>query len=165
MISRCAFRSAAPLTQARAALLSTGEKSNPTLTERYPRASKRRRPGKAAPSKAEATPSQPASAQASKDTSGDEWVNSNERTEQLTTAERWVMKVAVLSSMAAIAGFTLNKWEIERRLEELSPEDQQRWRDGSFKEEAQRRATAEIAAAEVRASSSDRSAEGEGGGA
>ena len=57
----------------------------------------------------------------------DEWKQSEERTVHLTTAEKWVMRTAVITSSLAIAMFTWTKWEVERRIkEELSEEDQKR---------------------------------------
>ena len=116
-------------------------KPNPTLQNRVdrPRASRRRRRPLPPPPKGAANASASSSNASESDGGGaDEWIHSEERTEYLTSRERWVMRVAVVSSLAAIAGFTMNKWEIERRLEQLSPDEQRSWRDGSWVPREQR---------------------------
>ena len=122
------------------------------LKDRYPRASSRKPPPRPPPRK-QPLPEHPSARQgaaepppppppppraAAAEAAGadDGWVNSQERDEHLSTRERFVMRVAVVSGVLAIVGFTLNKWEIERQLDEkLSPEDQKRWREGTWRPE------------------------------
>ena len=105
-------------------------KQNPTLRERYPRASRRRRAPSTPPPK---QPEAATSASTEEAASESDWVNSEERAAELTSRERWVMGVALATGVAAVAGLTLNKWEVERQLKErLTPEEQQRWREGRW---------------------------------
>ena len=65
--------------------------------------------------------------------SQEEWIHSEERAAQLSSSERWIMGIAVVSCTAAIAMFTSTKWEVERRIrEQLTEEEQQKWYDGTY---------------------------------
>ena len=47
-------------------------------------------------------------------------------------ANKALLGVSVVSSGAAIISFTLNKWEVEKRVDALPPSDRQDWLDGTY---------------------------------
>ena len=56
---------------------------------------------------------------------------SEERTSHLEKNEKWIMRVAVASSLLAIGSFTYTKWEVEARLkEELNEAERKAWLGG-----------------------------------
>ena len=71
--------------------------------------------------------------QSSTGAAADEWLHSEERTANITRNERWIVGIALVSGSLAMAMFTATKWEVERRLQELPPEEEQAWRDGTYK--------------------------------
>ena len=52
---------------------------------------------------------------------------------QASAFERRLPWISAISSLAAIVMFTLNKWEVERRLQALSPAEQEAWRNGTYR--------------------------------
>ena len=77
-----------------------------------------------------------------------EWLNSAERTAEITKNEKWIAGLAVVSCTAAIAMFTWTKWEVERRVQQLPDDHRQQWYDGSYQvkrqeEQAEREAEME----------------------
>jgi hypothetical protein len=69
-----------------------------------------------------------------------EWLHSEERTENITNNERWIMRISVASGALAILMFTWTKWEVERQLKELPEEHQKSWRAGTYQEDRAREA-------------------------
>ena len=73
---------------------------------------------------------------------------SEERTAHLNNNEKWIMRIAVVSSLAAIVCFTWTKWEVEARLRaELNDEERRDWYSGTYdheKAQAKRRAQQEL---------------------
>jgi hypothetical protein len=51
----------------------------------------------------------------------------------ITQADKHWALASVVFGALAIGGFTLNKWEIEKRLKELPPDVEAQWRAGEYK--------------------------------
>ena len=65
----------------------------------------------------------------------EEWMHSDERTEEITRNEKRMAGIAVFTCALAIAGFTWTKWEVERRVEEeLSEEHKKEWYEGTYRQ-------------------------------
>ena len=64
----------------------------------------------------------------------DEWVESKERAEYLSKNEKWIAGIAVASGVICLASFTGIKWEVDRRVKDMSDEDQQLFYDGTYKQ-------------------------------
>lgn len=73
-----------------------------------------------------------ASASADAGQSNVEWLMSEERTAHLQYNEKWLMRIALVSSGLAIASFTYTKWEVEAKLKnELNDDERKAWYSGS----------------------------------
>ena len=54
----------------------------------------------------------------------------------LPKSERRIMVASFVFSGLAIISFTLNKWEVERRLKRLTPEQREAWQEGTWRDQS-----------------------------
>ena len=54
----------------------------------------------------------------------------------LPKSERRIMVASFVFSGLAIISFTLNKWEVERRLKRLTPEQREAWQEGNWRDQS-----------------------------
>ena len=62
-----------------------------------------------------------------------QWLISEERSQHITQNEKRLAAISVALVTLSIGGFASVKWETERQLKELPPEQEQAWRDGTIK--------------------------------
>ena len=112
------------------ALRSMATSARRTASRRRPPSSRKPPPPSPPPPPAEPTP-----AAGEPEKGNVEWLMSQERTEHLNENEKWLMRITVVSSAAAIACFTYTKWEVEARLkEELNQEERTAWFAGGYQQ-------------------------------